>query len=277
MTTLRIIYDNATDTGIVTASSTAGSLSASNLQLDKKSKVWRSVGTSATLKCAWSTFKDINGIALPFCNFSSTATIVARLYDATVGGSLLYTSPATLVTPTVASGYWGSGSQPLGVNAFSYGFSQHARLWLPSTYSAKRVELDIVDSSNTAGYIEASRLVLGNYWSPTYNTGFGIPIATVDSGTQMRAQSGDLITSVGFKFKKISVDLNWMTDSDRTRLLAMQQKNGISKAIFMSIFPNDIDPMKEQLYQVFGKLPNTSQVTHPMHTIYSTQLEIEEV
>lgn len=277
MPSLRIVYDNQADSGTLTASSTAGTLSASNMLVDKKSKVWRSVGTSATLKCSWNTFRLINCVILPFCNFSSTATAVVRLYDSTTAGTLLYTSPTTLVTPTVPTGYWGFGTQPLGVNAFSYGFSQHARVWIPNTYSVKRVEIDIVDTNNTSGYLEVSRFVTGNYWSPTYNTSYGIPIVTVDSTQQNRAQSGDLVSLVGFKYKKMSVDLNWLVDADRSRFLAMFQANGASKAVFVSVFPEDSDPLKEQAYQIFGKLPTQSQITHPMYTIYSSQIELEEV
>jgi hypothetical protein len=277
MTTLRIVYDNQADYGTLTASSTAGSLSASNMLIDKKSKVWRSVGTSATLTCSWASNKLINCVVLPFCNFSSTATAIVRVYDAASGGTLLYTSPSTLTTPTVPVGYWGLGTQPLGVNAYSYGFSQHARIWFPSTYSARRVEVDIADSGNASGYLEVSRFVTGNYWSPTYNTGFGIPIVSIDSTLKTRAQSGDLITSVGFKYKKMSIDLNWLVDSDRSRFQAMLQSNGASKAIFVSVFPEDADPLKEQTYQIFGSLPTQTQVTHPMHTIFSSQIELEEV
>jgi hypothetical protein len=277
MPSLRIVYDNAADSGTLTATSTAGSLAATNMQIDKKSKVWRSVGTSATLTCSWSSIKLINCVILPFCNFSSTATAIVRVYDAASGGTLLYTSPSTLVTPTVPVGYWGLGTQPLGVNAYSYGFSQHARVWLPSTYSARRVEITITDSSNPSGYLEVARFVTGNYWSPMYNTGFGIPLVTIDSSVQSRSQAGDLITSVGFKYKKMSIDLNWLVDSDRSRFLAMLQTNGSAKAVFVSVFPEDVDTLKEQSYQIFGKLPAQTQVTHPMHTIYSSQIELEEV
>ena len=46
---VRIIYDNAADRATITASSTAGVLVASNMQDDRKSVVWRSTSTSATI------------------------------------------------------------------------------------------------------------------------------------------------------------------------------------------------------------------------------------
>jgi len=276
MTTLRIIYDNAADRGVITASSTAGSLAASNLKIDRKSKIWRSVGTSATLTCAWPTLEVISGVVMPFCNLSGTATIQVRVYDVTSGGSPIFISPVTLAAPIVPLGYWAWGQQPLGVNAFSYGYTIYARLWFGKMLLAKRVEIDIVDTSNTSGYIDVSRLVVGNHWSPRYNTSFGIPVTYSDQSTNMRAQSGDLIGNNSYKSKKISIDLNWLTDADRSLLASLYKNNGTSKPIFMSVFPNNTDPAKEQNYQIYGKLPSAGQITHPMHTIYSSQLELEE-
>ena len=277
MTTLRVIYDNAADRGTITASSTAGSLSASNLKIDRKSKIWRSVGTIATLTCTWTSLETISGVVLPFCNLSDTATIQVRVYDVGTGGSPIFTSPLILAAPMIPLGYWAWGQQPLGVNTFSYGFNTYARIWLGKMFSARRVEIDIVDTNNTAGYIDVSRLIVGNHWSPQFNTGFGIPVTFTDSTVNSRAQSGDLISNIGFKSKKMTVDLNWLTDADRSLLTSLFRNNGASKPVFMSVFPNDTDPAKEQTYQIYGKLPNSGQITHPMHTIYSSQLELEEV
>lgn len=277
MTTLRIIYDNAVDRGTLTASSTAGSLAASNMQIDRKSKVWRSTTTSATLSCAWTTSEYVSGVIIPFCNLSATATITVRIYNVTSGGSPIYTSPATEAGPIVAAGYWAWGQEPLGVNAYSYGFSKYARVWIPNRYQAKRVEIDISDPSNPSGYLEVSRLVIGNHWSPQFNTSFGIPVSYVDTSVNSRAQSGDLISTIGIKYKKLVVDLNWLVAADRTILSSLLQKNGTSKSVFVSLFPEDEDVVKEQTYEIYGRLPATAQISHPMHMMYSSQLEIEEI
>lgn len=277
MTTLRIIYDNAADRGVISASSTAGSLAASNLKIDRKSKIWRSVGTSATLTCTWTAPEVVSGVILPFCNLTANATMQVRVYDVAVGGTPIFTSPITVAAPPVGLGYWAWGQQPLGVNAFAYGFNVYARVWFEKMLLARRVEVDIVDSTNPAGYIDVSRLIIGNYWEPAHNTGFGLPVSFTDSSTNSRAQSGDLISNRGYKSKKLSVDLNWLTDADRSMLSSLFRNNGNSKPIFVSIFPNDPDSAKEQTYQIYGKLPTTPQITHPMHTIYSSQIEIEEI
>ena len=162
MTTLRIIYDNVADRGTTIASSTAGSLAASNLKNDRKSKIWRSVGTSATLSCIWTKLEPISGVVLPFCNFSDTATMQVLVYDVATGGTPILTTPITQAAPIVTLGYWSWGQQPLGVNTFSYGFNKYARVWFGKMLLARRVEIVISDPANPSGYLEVARLIVGN-------------------------------------------------------------------------------------------------------------------
>jgi hypothetical protein len=79
MSNMRIISDNAADRATLTASSTAGALSVTNLQTDVKSDVWRAIGTSARLTATWAALETIQGVALPFCNLSPTALMRVRV------------------------------------------------------------------------------------------------------------------------------------------------------------------------------------------------------
>ena len=278
MSNLRIIYDNAIDRAVLTASSTAGSLVPANMQVDRKSKVWRASGTSATVTATWASAAQlISGVMLPFCSLTSAATITVRCYSVATGGSPIYTLGPILAAPYTPLGMWSWGTIPLGVNAYSYGNNTYGRIWFDNTYSVKRVEIDISDPTNPLGYIEVGRMVAGSHWSPTYNTAFGIPVTFPDSSVQERTDSGDLVTTIGTRTKKLSFDLNWLVASDRNTFTSLMQHVGVSKPIFVSLFPNDPDASKEQIYQIYGKLPNVSQMSHTMHTIYASQINIEEV
>lgn len=277
MATLKIIYNNVTDKAAITASSTAGSLVPANMQNDRKSKVWRSTSTSGSIYCIWSESQFINGVTIPFCNLTSAAVITVKIYTETVDSIPIYTSPPTLVAPATALGSWIWGSQPLGVNAYSYGFNTYGRIWLPSIYVGKKMILEIEDSTNPAGYIEIGRLVSGTAWQPTYNTGFGIPITFEETSVHDRSESGDLVTTIGTRFKRLSFDLNWMNATDVAQFNDIVRLNGMTKPIYVSLFPNDPDPDKEQTYQIYGKLTQIPQLSHPMHTIYSAQIEMEEI
>jgi hypothetical protein len=87
---LRIIYANQVDTATVTASSQASaSLGVANLLTDIKSAVWRSVGTSARLDVLLASAAIVGGIALPFTNLSSAATMRVRMTNEAAATNLL--------------------------------------------------------------------------------------------------------------------------------------------------------------------------------------------
>lgn len=91
MPNLRIIYDNIADTATITATSTSGSLSTSNLKKDIKGLVHRSIGNSVTYTLVWASARTIGGVALPATNLSATATIEVRLYSNSAATSLIST------------------------------------------------------------------------------------------------------------------------------------------------------------------------------------------
>jgi len=79
MANLRIVTDNAVGRAVsLVASSTAGGLAAANLQVDRKSSVWRASGKVAGVAARWDAVEEIGAVALPFCNLSPTALIRVR-------------------------------------------------------------------------------------------------------------------------------------------------------------------------------------------------------
>ncbi len=457
MPNLRILYDNAADRATITASTTAGSLAASNLKIDKKSKVWRGAAATTTgrLTATWTTPESLGLMAIPFCNLSATATVQIRiasegsvtnkiLYSevqsnaaytktaTTIGSaitapdgtntalpvvdtaatsthsiyqdvslvsgtiytfsmfvkatgrtrlqlqntsstayvdfnlttglavaaggtgfvgsniialpnswfriSLVFTSQATSTQHIAmyledASGnvsYLGNGTSgiytwgwqveanagatsyypttsavavrplgyidswqsynyssgyvsavlsssgiPVGVNNYSYGGGNYARIWFP-IISAYGVAIDIIDSSNPAGYLEASRLVLGAYWEPTYNTGFGLPVTPIDTSTNDRSSAGDLVTTRGVRYRTLGFEIPWMISADLIKFNSLRKLTGKNTSIFVSLFPNDTDSEKENTWQIWGRQTDLPALTHSMPTIYSGSMAIEE-
>lgn len=275
MANLKIIYKNLADSAVLTASGTAGSLVASNMQFDRKSLIWRSDVYAGTITAIWDNPQQIDSIILAFCNIGYDSRIIIRGYDTAISNTPSYTQ--TFNRTAVPKPYIGSDN-PVGVNYFAYGGGRYARMFLSSTINnCRKLTIDIQDTDNPQGYIEISRLIVGKSWSPTFNTGFGLPVGLEDTSIQDRAQSGDLVTSRGPQFKKLSLDLTWMNSSDKSYISDIGKLNGKSIPIFVSVFPNDSDSDKEYQYQIYGKLTQVPGLSHPMHTIYSTQLTIEEV
>lgn len=132
-------------------------------------------------------------------------------------------------------------------------------------------------------YIEASRLIIGRYWSPKYNTDYGLSNTVKDMSTHDRTDAGDLITKRGPRYSTLSFDLKWLDQSDRIELTKLLIGSGISKPVFISLFPDNtdtglaVDYEKERAHQCYGKMVQIPGVSYSTLDMYSTQIEIEEV
>jgi hypothetical protein len=273
---LRIIYNNVVDlaTTTLSASTTAGvGTPINNLKKPSKTLVWRSTNTTATITVSFGSSKSIRGVVLPFTNLSKTATI-----SVTLSGGDTYSSGNVLCCPYQTDKGIDASYLPPGASSYSYGGGTYARVWFPATKTCTGLTITIVDTANVQGYIECAYLVIGDYWSPKYNTGFGLSISPKDDSSNTRMESGDLLSTRGTKHNSLSFDLNWLTDSDRESILNLLSNVGTSRALLLSVFPdNSEDWTRERVYQIYGKLTELPGVTHPMFGIYSTSLEIEEV
>lgn len=295
---LRVIYDNIVDASGVTVtasnSSSSGNTPVSNLLVESKAKVWRTDTTGkAILIVDFGTDKIVGGIALPFCNLSVNATIQVKGYPSSVtlthagtvasptvtvtGGTSLFDTGVVNACPYQVLGMWNWGSTPLGVNIYSYGGGTYARVWLTNQTSCRKVTIEITDTTST-GYIEASRLVIGRYWSPKYNTSYGLSSSIKDLTSNARTEAGDLVSTRSVKYNTLSFDLKYLTPSDRSEFLAIVRGNGVSKPMFISLFPNNNEDWdKEFQHQIYGKLAQLSPLQHPIFEMYSTQIEVEEI
>lgn len=295
---LRIIYQNLVDvsTSTLTASSEASaSTLATNMKKDSKSVIWRSRTFSTnTVKANFIlTFTNniVGGVVLPFCNFSPTATIRVRGWTnsapthsgtaenptITATGTLVFDTGTIDACPYQQLGLWDWGAIPFGVNSYAYGGGTYARDWVTEQLSCTSISVEVVDT-NTSRYLEASRMIVGPYWSPIYNTSFGLSTSMKDMSSHERSESGDLITDRGIRYNTMNFDLKWLTPSDRLEFTRIVRGNGLPKPLLISLFPDNIEDWeKEQSHQIYGKLSELSDVQHPMFGIYSAQINIEEI
>jgi hypothetical protein len=279
MSNLRIIYDNAIDRASLVASTTAGALVAANLLSDIKSDVWRSTATIATITATFTTPELIAGVVIPFCNFTSLATVRVRGYTNVGDATPIFDTGAVLCSQAPLLGLWGWGT-PLGANAFSYGGGVYARVWVDANATpaaVMKLVVDINDTTNPSGYIEAGRLVAGNYWSPTTNVNYGAAVTTIDTSKQLRNDAGDLLTDNGTRHRKQTLNLSAMSPTDRALLWNILAGNGLSRPMLLSLFPNDADSQLEQSHQMYCKLVVTPIVSIPYFNNYAASFDLEEL
>lgn len=309
---LRVIYTNLADLSstVVTASSTQDNTSTpvANMAKDAKGLVWRSATNAASsttvtaiLLVDLGSTKNVSGVILPFTNLvSSTATITITGY------SVAPTFAGTVAAPslsggTVVSGFtqttnccpwnslslpdWGS-SNPVGANTYAYGGGTYARIWLSTAIQAlqaRYITITITDTRTAATgyYIEVSRLVIGTYWSPKYNTGYGMTSTQKDLSVHERTESGDLISQRGPRYSSLIFNLEWLDPSDRVQLTKLMLGNGLPRPLLISLFPDNgstaAQAEMERSHQIYGKMITIPGISYTMLDIYSTQFEIEEV
>lgn len=124
---------------------------------------------------------------------------------------------------------------------------------------------------------KVSRVIISEYWSPIYNTGFGIQTGFADSSSSERTQSGDLYTVYGTRNKTMSLNLEYLNESDKFKFYDILKANGKMIPLFVSVFPSDTDVDKEQMFSIYGKFSDLTTLTHSMWTIYSSTISLEEI
>lgn len=275
MSSLKIVFNNAADRATLTSSSAA--LPHSSLLTDSKSEVWRSGAgvTTASLTASWAALEGISCVALPFCNLSVTATMRVRLYSDEAGTALVLDTGTKLCaqgTPMLLHGMSAAQSS----SAYSYGGGTVARLFF-NKVSARKAVIDIVDVANLQGYLEASRLVLGDCFTTQWNASYGVEITLEDATQNHRSDAGNLISDVGCRYKTLKADLEVLSPVERAALWRLVGYCGTSVPVFLSLLSDDSDKDAELTYTVYGKFTKTSTMAAKSYLIYSSPLELEGV
>lgn len=273
MPNLRLVHDNAADRATVVASSTMGGMVAGHLLSDIKGLVHRSVGTTVTYTLTWPTPETVGGVGLPATNLTAEATRRVRAFDAVVGGELLADTGEVDAAPGAALDMW-DWTMPLNANAFAYGGLVKVAAWLPDHVAARRLEITLSDPTNPAGYIDCSRIVAGGYWSPEYNPSYGLQQGQTDMTTSTRADSGDLRAERGPQFDTLDFDLAWLAPPDRARMTQILRGTAGGRRVFVSVFPNDGDPLLEQDHMIYGQLARNG-IAAAAFRAYSTKIQLQ--
>ena len=284
MPNLRILHDNAADRAVLTASSQAGALGPANLQRDTKGAVLRASGLSQTITATWPTQECIACVALIFTNVTSGARMRVRGYERLDGSVPAIDTGWMMPCPEAPLESYPFGELPLGWNAYKWGSTNTwARgggadcvAWFPPAF-VRRLIIDVSCPDLQSGYIEMSRLVAGNYWSPEHNAEYGASLQLQDTTEVYRTASGMAKTAIGVSSEKLSVSLGHLAADDRARLMRILRDCGPVRPLLFSLFPENPDPLLEQDHMIYGRVTNLDAVSTPYYETYSAPLQIEGI
>jgi hypothetical protein len=161
-------------------------------------------------------------------------------------------------------------------SAYAYGGGTVARLFFTKV-SVQKVVIDITDTANLQGYLEAAFLVIGDSFSTKYNVDYGLELTMEDSSKNSRTDAGNLVSDVGFRYKVVKADLSVMSPNERAAWWRLVAYVGTSGRVFFSVETGNTDKQTELDYTVYGKFSKVSTVAAKNYLIYSAPLEIEGI
>lgn len=275
---MRVLYENITDLSYkLLANASQGNLLPANLRNDLKSEVWRCNTTTGQLTIAWTLPRPMNMCALMFTNLTSTAQMKVRGWTTEADLNPVFDTGYQLACTYAPLGNLNWGSFPLGVNAFRFGGISHARSYFGDQTVAKLV-IDIMDPDNLSGYVEAARLVTGSYWAPECNPAYGAELLYKFYTAHEETQSGDLRTERRPRRRGLNFNMQWIkTQQDQYAMHEIMLAAGMDTPIFVSLFPENPDPLLEQRYQMWAKLDGDHTMSHPQYGIFSIPMRLLEI
>lgn len=218
--------------------------------------------TAASLNDYKSQYDTGTTFTITTSSVTGAVAVIAMLTEAT-GSVTMTVTGQTGVTESTTSSFTGQTS--------GYGGGKYIASYF--TLGAGTTSFTVTFSTS----VKVSKFIVGNYWSPKYNTNYGVQVGYEDATTYDRLQSGDLYATLAPRNKTLQFELQYMDESDKFYLFDIVKSVGKSKPIFISIFPGDSDQQKEQMYSIYGRLTTPPNITHNMYTMYSSSLQLEEI
>lgn len=284
MPNLRIIHDNAADRAVLTASSQAGALGPVNLQRDSKGAVLRAAGVAQTIIATWPVQEVISCVALIFTNMNSSGRMRVRGYGQPGDAVPVIDTGVMMPCPEAPLGISPFGFLPLGWNAYKWGGvktwerggGSDGVAWFEPV-SVRQLVINVSSIDNPDGYLEISRLVAGNYWSPENNAEYGASLHLQDTTEVYRTAAGTAKTAVGTTSDKLAINLAHLVAADRARLMRILRESSTVRPLLFSLFPENPDPVLAQDHMIYGRVTNLDAVSTPYYETYSAPLQIEGI
>lgn len=256
-----------------TLGSTASGFPLSNMLNDTKEKVWRSTaGTTQNIQLTWASNRIVNSFALAFTNLVSGSSVRLVLYDATVGGNILYDSGSITIDYNYLDPV---GFDSIGVESFAFGGGTHFSRLFEQQNNVRRAVITLVSTSNPDGYIEVSRLVIGQAWQPEYNPDFGLDWSFDETTERVRTDAGNVLLNRGTQNRIVSFNLSHLSVYDKRILTEIIKRNGSHEPVFISILPND----SGELYQsgnLYGRF-DKGNIRYSDYSRFYSGIKIEEI
>ncbi len=272
--------DDSTST--LTVDSELSGLPKENLKNLQIVKVWRTGAvTSAQIDLDLGSSKILDLLAIINHNFTINATIRWRVSSVSDFSSTVYDSGTIAVwqpTENFGASPWGVfnwGSKPTAAQAALYTANTFA--FISNALIGRYVRVNISDSTNSDGYLQAGRFIAGPSYQPTINYANGVEFEFIDESRVTKSRGGQTFVDEVAKFRRISFDLINLPESEMFGNIFnnMDRVKGISQDVLVIPQPDITSTWLTQ--NIYGRIASTSPIVNSALTFYGRRIEIEEM
>lgn len=269
------------DASSITADSEVATLPVENLQDLQIVKVYRSDGaTTVQIDVDWGQQKLVDFFALIAHNLSTGGQVRWRLSNDNFS-TFIYDSGTVNAWQAVED----FGGSPWGVFTWGGVPSEEERsLYTANTFQlltdpqlARYLRLDITDSINADGYIQAGRLIAGPAYQPSTNYANGVEFEFIDNSRVTKSRGGQVFVDEIQKFRRIRFDLIHLPEDEvfANVFNNIDRVKGISKDVL--VIPQPDVPATWLTQNIYGRIAAISPVRNTALDFYSRQVEVEEI
>jgi hypothetical protein len=283
MANMLIAYRNHADDGVLSGGSWTTGLPLSNLASRQPSQMARSVDLAPA-----STIIDLD-----IAKAGTVAFLGLLRHNLTQKGKwrIMLSDDPGFATPVHDTGFidiwpaitpfgvgdwgeflWGGKLDPLLAGTYGIdGF--HV---LAGSIRCRYVRIELSDSDNTAGYLEAGRLIVAPAWQPTVNLPYGWSIEQVDRSRSVRSRGGQTYVDQHPKFRRLSFTLEHLgADEMFGNAYELERLKGKSGDILVIVDPDDTQ--HRHRHAVYGLLAETTPIANPTNRRFAKEFIIEEL
>ena len=239
------------------------------------------LAASTTFDIDLMTTRDLRLFSIPDHNMSFSATIRVQV-DTEPTFATPYSDSGTLA---VWPRYYPAGSLPVTHESYADGkltleaaVGLRAGWWyaFPASVQGRYVRVTIVDTANSAGYVQLNRFICAPAWQPAINMSLGAQTTLVPTTDQSQALGGAVWFDRRTPRRSTRLTLEALTpDQAMVWPWEMQRILGIDGECFFVFDPDDVDLLKKQR-SYLATLQQLNAIEYPYANLNRTAFDLIE-
>ena len=279
--TIKMVMFNVADTAtLVGSDNVSATLPISNLQKTQRTKVVRTTDTNQfkiTLDFEGNVARPIASVCLNRHNFSLLAQWQIRVFSSKGSTGLVYDSGLVSMSKSLPLNEIEWSVDSSGVSAFDE-FLEDDGLsvkWFTPVMGLS-AEIIVSDPSNSNGYLQAGRLIIGDAITPAKNPQYGLTFAWDESTKQVRSEGGTLRSDNKPQYRVFNFTLEHLSPQERGAMQAATGYVGLRKDWLISVFPENDVGVEERDYNAVVKLTTMPKATLWAYNTYKMPFKLAE-